>query len=117
MANRQILPAAFKYSKLLADSIIAIKASGIDADISAQAELLSKLSAVTASFKKKSTTLEEVNAQAGNMHGDTYQQSLYYKDVVFVAMNALRVDGDELETLVASELWPFPTYTDLLFNF
>jgi len=31
-------------------------------------------------------------------------------------MGAVRADADKLETLVDSELWPIPTYSDLLFN-
>ncbi|HPE16967.1 MAG TPA: hypothetical protein PK597_08430 [Oscillospiraceae bacterium] len=40
----------------------------------------------------------------------------YMRDAVLPAMGELRAVGDELETLVPSDLWPFPTYGDLLFS-
>jgi len=116
MANRQILPASIKYITSLAKSINAVKQTGVDADLSAQSELLSTVSLLTASFKKKTAHLEKVNAEAGELHGDTYEQALFYKNVVFSAMTSLREDGDQLEDLVDAEFWPLPTYADMLFN-
>jgi glutamine synthetase len=40
----------------------------------------------------------------------------HYKDEVLPTMRALRAAADELEGLVSSKYWPFPTYGDLLFN-
>ena len=39
----------------------------------------------------------------------------YYRDYVIEAMQTLRMVSDELETMVSSAHWPFPTYVDLLF--
>ena len=47
---------------------------------------------------------------------DIEEQAMDYKFVVFEAMQALRKPCDELETIVAEDFWPFPTYTDLLFR-
>ena len=46
---------------------------------------------------------------------DVYAVGMYYKDTVLPAMDALRETADTLETIVAKEYWPFPTYTDLLY--
>ncbi|MHB8170764.1 MAG: glutamine synthetase III family protein [Thermincolia bacterium] len=116
IAKRQILPAAIKFTTQLANSINAIKATGVSADISAQSELLVDVSDTVAGFKKNITLLEKVAEDAANLHGDTLKQALFYKDTVFATMNALRVDGDKLETLVDAELWPIPTYAEMLFN-
>ncbi len=116
MANRQILPAAVKYATKLAKSINAIKETGIDADISAQGELLTLVSAKMGSLRQNIVALEKASDQAAAMHGDTYEQALFYKNEVFSAMDALRQDADELETLVDAEFWPIPTYADILFN-
>ena len=40
-----------------------------------------------------------------------------FKDGVIPAQNDLRVVADELETLVADELWPLPKYRELLFQY
>lgn len=116
MAKRQLLPAGIKFATDLANSINAIKATGVGADISAQEELLKEVSAVLASFKKNTAELERVTAYASELHGDTLELALYYKRVVFAAMGTLRADGDTLETLVDDCHWPLPTYSELLFN-
>ncbi len=116
MAKRQILPAGIAFATELADSINTVIATGIGADTSAQAELLQDVSAALASLKKNITALEKVQTQAENIHGDTYTQALFYKDSVFTTMSSLRADADHLETVVDKDLWPLPTYADLLFN-
>lgn len=116
IAKRQILPAVIKFATDLAASINTIKATGIDADITAQAELLKEVSSLTASLKKNIAVLEESTAKATDLHGDTYEQAAFYRFDVFEQMGVLRADADKLETLVGAEYWPMPTYGDLLFN-
>ncbi len=116
MAKRQILPAGINYATTLANSINAIKSTGVVADISAQEELLIQVSGLLGSFKKNIAALEEANAMAASMHGDSYEQALYYKKVVFESMDALRADADEFEAISDAALWPIPTYSELLFN-
>lgn len=116
IAKRQILPAGIAFATELADSINTVKATGVKAATSAQEELLKEVSAALASLKKNITALEKAQAKAENMHGDTYKQALFFKDSVFTAINTLRADADNLETVVDKDLWPLPTYADLLFN-
>lgn len=116
MAKRQILPACIAFTTELAQSINTIKATGVQALTGAQEELLTEVSAALMSLKKNITNLEQVQAKAEKMHSDTYQQSIFYRDYVFTAINDLRADADKLETIVDKELWPLPTYADLLFN-
>ena len=116
MAKRQILPAGINYVTTLANSINAVKSTGVAADISAQEELLIKASGLLASFKKNIAALEEVSAKAVDMHRDSYEQALFYKKVVVESMEVLRADADEFETISDAALWPIPTYSELLFN-
>ncbi len=115
MAKRQILPASIKFSTNVAKSINAIKATGTNADISAQTEILRNLSKTIASFNKDISFLETILKMASDANEDLYKQSCMFRDEVFAAMNALRHDGDILETMVDKDIWPFPTYGDLLF--
>ena len=39
-----------------------------------------------------------------------------YRDKVVPAMKALRIDVDGLEAIVPKDLWPVPSYADLLFK-
>ena len=116
MAKRQILPAAVAYISDLAGSIQGVKATGLDADTGAQAGTLKEVSAITASFKKNITLLESKLGEADGLHGDTYKQACAFRDLVFTQMAVLREDGDKLEELVEADVWPYPTYSDMLFN-
>ncbi len=116
MAKRQILPAVIKFSTSLAESINTIKATGLNVDVSTQAELLEEVSTLTASLKKNITLLEKAVEKADNFDGDIYDLGLMYRYEVFEQMNTLRADADKLEALVDKEFWPMPTYSDMLFN-
>ncbi|MEG6586532.1 glutamine synthetase III family protein [Dendrosporobacter sp. 1207_IL3150] len=116
MAKRQILPSTIKFATSLAASINTIKATGVAADLSAQIELLTEVSALSAALKKNIGVLEEAVEKASNVHGDTYEQASLFRFDVFEKMGALREVADTLETLVDKEFWPMPTYGELLFN-
>ncbi len=115
MAKRQILPAVVKYATNLAASINTIKNASAQADVSAQEDILNEVSALLASFKQKVYNLEALAEEAKAMEEDLYKKGVFYRDVVFKAMNSLRADADKLETLVDAELWPIPTYAQMLF--
>lgn len=116
MAKRQILPAVIKFATNLAASINTIKATGVAADLSAQTELLTEVSALAGDMKKKIAALEAATDKASNAHGDTYEQASLFRFDVFEKMSALREVADTLETLVDKDVWPMPTYAELLFN-
>ena len=116
MSKRQILPAVINFATNVAASINEINATGIEVDLTAQTELLIEVSALTASLKKSIVVLEEATAKAANAHGDTYAQASLFRFDVAEKMAALREVADTLETLVDQEMWPMPTYGDLLFN-
>lgn len=116
MAKRQIIPAVFKYSANLAESINEINATGLGADVTAQGSLLKEVCSLTASLKNNISLLEASVEAAAEMHEDTYEQAYFYRYGIFEKMNALRADADMLETIVGKEFWPIPTYGDMLFN-
>lgn len=116
VAKRQILPSVIKFATNIAASINTIKATGVAADISAQTELLTEVSSLTASLKKNIAVLEDAVEKASNAHGDTYEQASLFRFDVFDKMGTLREVADTLETLVDKDIWPMPTYGDLLFN-
>ena len=47
--------------------------------------------------------------------GDSLAHAKHSRDVIIPAMNAVRVAADKLELLVADDLWPLPTYQEMLF--
>jgi glutamine synthetase len=115
IAKRQILPAVFGFATELAGSINEINAVGVDADVSAQTELLIEVSALAASLKKNIAVLGDLLEKSESIE-DAYELASFYRFSVFEQMNTLRADADKLETLVDAETWPLPTYGDMLFN-
>lgn len=116
MGKRQILPAVLKYVGSLADSLIAVKNAGAGADISVQEGLLKEISGLMASMKQRLANLELVTDEANNLEGDDiFEKGKFYRDFVFTAMQSLRQDIDQLENLVDADLWPVPTYAQMLF--
>ena len=49
--------------------------------------------------------------------GSVQAEARAFVDVVIPAQNALRAVADELETVVADDLWPLPKYRELLFQY
>lgn len=115
MSKHLIIPAAIKYSTTLANSINAIKSASSAVNVSVQEGLLVKLGSLLASFQSKLVTLEKNTQAATALTSDAQSLGIYYRDVVFTAMSELRADGDELETLIDADLWPLPTYAQMLF--
>jgi len=115
MAKHLIIPAAVKYSTQLANSITAIKSASSAVDISVQESLLIDLCSTLASFRSNLDALEKNIQGAKSVPEDAYTKGVYYRDVVFQAMKALRTDGDKLETMIDADLWPLPTYAEMLY--
>ncbi|MCD7745295.1 MAG: glutamine synthetase III [Lachnospiraceae bacterium] len=113
IASKQIIPAVIKSTKSVADTIIAVKAAGADASV--QEELLSQTSALLVETKNALAKLTEITATAAAME-EGAEQARYYHDVVMSAMSDLRTPVDELEMIVDKDMWPMPSYGDLLFE-
>ena len=113
MASKQIIPAIIKYTKDLADTVVAVKEAGADASV--QAELLTEVSGLLAETKKALEALKVVTDQAAAMGEGEDQARFYHFDVV-PAMEALRTPVDTLEMIVDKEAWPMPSYGDLIFE-
>lgn len=116
IAKRQILPAAMKYASSLAESINAIKATGVQASVLVQSELLTKVSDLTVKLNENIGLLEAIVEKADNFDGDIYDLGMMYRYEVFEEMQNLRECADKLEVVVDKEFWPLPTYEDMLFN-
>ncbi|MFZ3101068.1 MAG: glutamine synthetase III [Desulfitobacteriaceae bacterium] len=115
MTKHQILPAAINYATKLAVSVNAIKSAG--ADTSVQSEVLNETSTYLVALKQRLNELEQVTVEAKTIEDDYYAQGVFYRDTVFTAMGALRVEADNLETVIEAELWPMPTYAQMLFMY
>ena len=113
MASKQFLPAFIKYTKTLADTVLAVKEAGADAAV--QTEALKEVSALMAETKAALDVLVKVTDEAAAKEEGEVQANFYHSDVV-PAMEALRAPVDKLEMIVDKEAWPMPSYGDLIFE-
>ena len=111
MARTMILPAALKYQREVAESVSAAKAAGIAAP--GGTETLQTVVAAIVELQKALSALDK--AKDHHAHGEPYDHAKYMRETVFPALNALRATADKLEVIVSDELWPLPTYRELLF--
>ena len=113
MASKKYIPAVVGYTRLLADTVIAVREAGAEPFV--QSELLGevneKLKEARAALKK----LEKLTAEATAMT-EAKAQAFFYKDTVKAAMEELRSPIDALEMLVDKKVWPVPSYGELTFE-
>ena len=115
MAGKQIIPAVIKYTTGLADSLSKVKSACPEADTSVQTELLTETSALLSDMKVALAGLADIVEECEAMESGSEQAHAYH-DKVVPAMAALRAPADKLEMIVDKDLWPFPSYGDLIFE-
>jgi glutamine synthetase len=112
IATRMILPAALRYQSLVAGAVANLKATGAVVP-KAQVALLTELVEAIDDLQEATDRLSAVTEE--NAEGDSLAHAKHSRDAIIPAMNAVRAAGDKLEGLVADDLWPLPTYQDMLF--
>ncbi len=114
ITRKQIIPAVIRYTTVLANSINEVKQAG-DADVSTQSQMLFEVSDLLAETRLSLSKLEQVESEGVKMLGGR-DRAVYYRDEVKTVMAQLRVHVDKLEMLVDKEMWPMPSYGDMLFE-
>lgn len=110
MVKRLYIPAVMRYITELGASLAAAGKIG-----ATQKALLSETCNLLNSASKKLAILEAETTKAQAI-SDAGKQAAAYRDKVLAANNSLRADIDALEEITPTDLWPVPTYSDLLFN-
>ena len=113
MANKDILPAVNDYSGDLARTAGKKSKLGIEAEF--ELKLLGKLSKLSSGLYNRIESLNLELLSAKECKGAEHT-ARHYRERVFLAMQELRAAADELETVVGSKYWPFPTYGEILFS-
>jgi glutamine synthetase len=111
MGNRYILPAAIRYQEQVASSVAAVKSAGGAAKETKRT--LDTVCRLTDEFKVRLDKLQALLDHESN--GDAEKHAKFFRDKVIPAMTALRETGDTLEGIVPQDLWPLPTYREMLF--
>ncbi len=112
IARRMILPAALRYQTEVAQAIASLKAAGANPPKSE----LSLLAELTSCIEDLQVAADQLSMAAEEGHeGDSLDHARHARDAMIPAMTAVRKAADELEGIVADDIWPLPTYQEMLF--
>ena len=111
IATRQILPASLRYQAEVADSVAKLKAAGVKVP-QTQTALLDELASTIDALQTAVSALEDASE---HHEGDTLAHARHSYDKIVPAMAEVRSAADKLESIVAADLWPLPTYQEMLF--
>jgi len=104
-----VLPAAVRYQTEVALNLQALRAAGVEADVAS-------LDGVTGPLMDLRTALQRLAAALAADAGSTaYDEAEYAQSALLPAMAAVRSAADLLEGVVADDLWPLPTYQEMLY--
>ncbi len=113
MANRYILPAAIQYQGQIAQSIRAVEEAG--AACTEVRKLLEEYCRLVDELRRRTSALSDALAALDHTGASAESHARHDREKVLPAMNALREIGDGLEVLTPHDLWPLPTYREMLF--
>jgi glutamine synthetase len=108
IASTVILPAALRYQTELSSNVASLKSIGVEADTSTLGE-------VTAAIQSFRVAISQLRGQIAEEHRATAEAEAEHVQAALKVMNAVRSTADELEGLVADDLWPLATYQEMLF--
>jgi glutamine synthetase len=109
VGTTSILPAAVRHQTEVASNIGALKAAGVEVETASLAEVTEPLTALRAA-------LAELKAALAADAGETaLAEAEHAQNELLPAMAAVRAAADTLEGIVADDLWPLPTYQEMLF--
>jgi glutamine synthetase len=104
-----ILPAAIRYQTELAQNVAALKAAGIEASTAV-------LQAVTGPINELETGLSTLKAALADHSAESaLDEAKHAQEHLLPAMETIRAAADALEGVVADDLWPLPTYQEMLY--
>lgn len=112
IGRRQILPACIRFQGEVARSLKSLKSVAIEADTKPQELYLKDLVAKISQLKMK---LDELQEAVAHNEDDILNHAKHYRDIVLPKMNEVRSITDNLETIVDSQHWPLPSYTEMLY--
>ena len=114
IVKKDIIPATCAYVKSISDTALSKKALLPNISCDVEESIVTTLSSLLSSLYSNLENLENVILQV-KKYEDITECAKFYSTSIFPAMQELRCVADEIETLVAEEYWPFPTYGEILF--
>ncbi|MBO5247762.1 MAG: glutamine synthetase III [Clostridia bacterium] len=113
MVRREILPAVIRYTSTLSKAVLQKKQLGIQTE--PEMGLLTRLSDLAKDLNDQTAALEKELEQAKALTESAKEAADAYRNTVFARMDSIRAVIDAIEPDVDATVWPYPTYTDILF--
>jgi len=115
VATKSIIPAVIHYITRLANSINSVRKALPTANIRVQTKLLNECSDLLSEAEEAMERLIKVNDYASNIKEAKKRAEVYHDEVTKV-MTRLREPIDRLEMIVDKDMWPMPSYGDMIFE-
>ncbi|HAS88778.1 MAG TPA: glutamine synthetase type III [Desulfovibrio sp.] len=109
LAKTHILPGAVRYQKELAETCAAMKAIGVEFTTGTLEDVTAKLRGM------QNGNIELEKIMAAKPEGDVVEEAKYLCCTALPAMLEVRKYADQLEEVVADDLWCLPSYSEMLF--
>ena len=104
-----ILPAAVRYQTELAQNVATLKKAGVAADTTLLEAVSTPIADLTAAVGALKAALSDHSAESA------LDEAKHAQEALLPAMEAVRTAADDLEAVVADDLWPLPTYQEMLY--
>ena len=108
LGSTVILPAAMRYQTELAQNVATLKAAGLEPETTL-------LAIVSAPISELAGALNALKAAMAEHGGDSAAEEAAHAQSLLPLMEAVRVAADTFEDVVADDLWPLPTYQEMLY--
>jgi glutamine synthetase len=108
LGSTVILPAATRYQTELAQNVATLKAAGVEADTTLLAAVSTPISELTSALTALKTAMDAHG-------GDSAVDEAKHAQSLLPLMDGVRIAADTLEDVVADDLWPLPTYQEMLY--
>lgn len=115
MASRKYIPAALRYIKSLADTVNAVTSALYESEADNGREMLGECLELVGDARNALKKLEKNIVEASQITCEE-KKARYFRDVIVRDMADLRTPIDSLEMIVDADLWPVPTYGELIFE-
>jgi glutamine synthetase len=116
MARKKIAPAVTEFVGSLTEIALSKKALSAAIPTSYEENLITSLSNKLVCFVNTTNELEDAVLGAAEHRVNILERAKYFREEVFSKMQELRAVGDSMETETASDYWPYPSYSELLFS-
>ncbi|MEY8015930.1 glutamine synthetase III [Mycobacterium servetii] len=104
-----ILPAAIRYQTELAQNVATVKAAGMEPSMVALQSVSEPLADLEGALATLRVALSEHSGASA------LDEARHAQRALLPAMEAVRTAADTLEGVVADDLWPLPTYQEMLY--